>query len=98
MTRPSLIWGVPLEALCLNVMATFFVGLQFQGATVWRSPFMFWAMGVPVHFVLRQLTSWDYHWTRTVRLWAMTTGRGHKTLASLPTQRPRDATRIATSG
>lgn len=96
MTRPSLIWGVPLEGLAANVAVTFFAGLQFQGATVWRSPFMFWAIGVPVHFAMRKLTSWDYHWCRTLILWGR--AAGHKTLVSLPIQRLRDAHRISTSG
>jgi type IV secretory pathway VirB3-like protein len=77
LTRPALTWGVPFEALALNVMVTFAAGVELSAPTVWRSPILFWGAAIPIHMRLQRLTSWDYHWFRTVRLWALTvcTGR-----------------------
>jgi hypothetical protein len=47
---------------------------------------------------LRRLTSWDYHWFRTVRLWALTVCTGRRTLESLPTQPARSGRDVASSG
>ena len=63
--RPALTWGVPFEAVALNVMVTFSAGLELSAPTIWRSPILFWAAAVPIHMVLQRLTSWDYHWFRT---------------------------------
>jgi hypothetical protein len=57
LTRPALTWGVPFEALALNVMVTFAAGLELSAPTVWRSPVLFWAAAVPIHLGLRRLTS-----------------------------------------
>ena len=97
MTRPALVWGVPFEGLAANVLLTFAAGLELSGPTIWRSPFMFWLAGLPIHYAMQRLTSFDYHWFRTVRLWAQTTGTGRTTLESLPTQRPRSIKDIASS-
>ena len=96
--RPALTWGVPFEALALNVMVTFAAGLELSAPTIWRSPIMFWAAAVPIHMVLQRLTSWDYHWFRTVRLWVLTVCTGRTTLESLPTQRARSSREVASSG
>ena len=96
--RPALTWGVPFEALALNVMVTFAAGLEFSAPTIWRSPIMFWAAAVPIHMVLQRLTSWDYHWFRTVRLWVLTVCTGRTTLESLSTQRARSGREVASSG
>lgn len=82
LTRPALFWGVPLEAFLLNAFLTFFVGVELQGPTLWRSPFMFWLMGIPVHCAMRELTAWDYHWSRTLVLWARCSF--HRVLGSIP--------------
>jgi type IV secretory pathway VirB3-like protein len=71
LTRPALTWGVPFEVLALNVMVTFAAGLELSVPTIWRSPGLFWAAAIPIHLGLRRLTSWDYHWFRTVRLWTV---------------------------
>ena len=47
---------------------------------------------------LQRLTSWDYHWFRTVRLWVLTVCAGRTTLESLPTQRARSGREVASSG
>ena len=49
LTRPALTWGVPFEGLAANVMVMFAAGLELSAPTIWRSPFMFWAMAVPIH-------------------------------------------------
>ena len=98
LTRPALTWGVPFEALALNVMMTFIAGLELSAPTIWRSPLIFWAAAIPIHIGLRRLTSWDYHWFRTVRLWALTVCAGCRTLASLPTQPARSGREVASSG
>ena len=38
LTRPALTWGVPFEALALNVMVTFAAGLELSAPTILRSP------------------------------------------------------------
>src|SRR5271163_651705 len=96
LTRPALTWGVPFEALALNVMVTFAAGLELSAPTIWRSPVLFWAAAIPIHMGLQRLTSWDYHWFRTVRLWALALRT--KELDPLPTQRARSARGVATSG
>jgi type IV secretory pathway VirB3-like protein len=98
LTRPALTWGVPFEALALNVMVTFAAGLELSAPTVWRSPILFWAAAVPVHLVLRRLTSWDYHWFRTIRLWMLTACARGARLESLPTQPARSGSEVASSG
>lgn len=96
--RPALTWGVPFEALALNVMVTFAAGLELSAPTIWRSPILFWAAAVPIHMVLQRLTSWDYHWFRTVRLWVLTASPGRTTLESLPTLSARSGREVASSG
>jgi type IV secretory pathway VirB3-like protein len=98
LTRPALTWGVPFEALALNVMVTFAAGLELSAPTIWRSPILFWAAAVPIHMALQRLTSWDYHWFRTVRLWGLTVCTGCRTLESLPTQPARSGREVASSG
>ena len=95
--RPPLTWGVPFEVLAMNVLGSFVAGLWLQGPSLYRSPLMFWAMGIPIHMALRRLTAWDYHWHRTLRLWALTFGSGHFTLESLPTSRARSGEDCASS-
>jgi type IV secretion system protein VirB3 len=87
LTRPALVWGVPLEGLALNVLVTFAAGLELQAPSPWRSPVMFWLASIPIHMIMQRATSWDYHWFRTIRIWALTSGTGRTTLESLPTQR-----------
>jgi type IV secretory pathway VirB3-like protein len=96
--RPALTWGVPFEAVALNVMVTFAAGLELSAPTIWRSPILFWSAAVPIHMALQRLTSWDYHWFRTVRLWVLTVCAGRTTLESLPTQRVRSGREVASSG
>jgi type IV secretory pathway VirB3-like protein len=96
--RPALTWGVPFEALALNVMVTFAAGLELSAPTLWRSPILFWAAAVPIHLVLQRLTSWDYHWFRTVRLWVLTVWAGRTTLESLPTVPARSGREVPSSG
>ena len=55
LTRPALTWGVPFEALALNVMVTFAAGLELSAPTIWRSPVLFWAAAIPIHIGLRRL-------------------------------------------
>ena len=48
--------------------------------------------------IMQRLTSYDFHWFRTVRIWALTIGTGRTTLESLPTRRPRSGREVASSG
>ena len=93
--RPALVWGVPFEALGLNVFVCFLLGAYCSAPTIWRSPVMFWLAAIPIHFALRQLTSYDYHWNRTLKLWVM--GLSCQVLQSLPTTRARKASEVSTS-
>ena len=85
--------GVPFEALALNVMINFAAGLELSAPTIWRSPVLFWAAAIPIHIGLRRLTSWDYHWFRTVRLWALTAAPGAEAESCPPSRRGRAARR-----
>ena len=87
LTRSALKWGVPFEVLMLNVLLSFSAGVFLQAPTIWRSPIMFWLMGVPIHFALRELTGWDYHWFRTMKLEALSLRVAALTV--LPTSLPR---------
>ncbi len=98
LTRPALVWGVPFEGAAINVLCTFAAGLELSGPTIWRSPIMFWLAAVPIHMIMQRLTSYDFHWFRTIRIWALSTGTGRTTLESLPTRRPRSGREVASSG
>lgn len=95
LTRPALVWGVPFEGLAINVFGCFIAGLYLQAPTIWRSPIMFWAAAIPVHFALRLFTSWDCHWPRTLRLSAMKAA--HHTLPTLPTTPARRGEEMSSS-
>jgi type IV secretory pathway VirB3-like protein len=95
LTRPAMFWGVPAEAALTNLLVSFFSGALLSDHTIWRNPFMFWAVGVPVHMAMRRMISRDYHAFRTVWLWMVTFGDG--TLESLPTRRPTSGKRCASS-
>ena len=95
LTRPALVLGVPIEGLVINVVACFITGAELQAPTIWRSPMMFWAAAIPIHYVLRFLTGRNYHWAREFRLWAMTVLR--PTLYSLPIKPPRSGKEIGSS-
>ena len=84
LTRPALTWGVPFWGFWINVIGTFYAGAIFQAPTIWRQPMWFWAAGVPIHFLLRELTAFDYHWAHTLRLRVETAGMW--LLASLPSK------------
>jgi type IV secretory pathway VirB3-like protein len=95
LTRPALTWGVPFEALILNVMICFAAGVELQAPTFWRCPIWFWLMGIPIHLGLRQLTGWDYHWCRTLKLIGLTAG--YSELPNLPLEKSRDSSEIPSS-
>lgn len=97
LTRPALFMGVPAEAAALNFFVTFFSGALLSGHTIWRSPFVFWLAGIPIHLTMRRMVSRDYFAFRTARLWAVTFGAGVTTLECLPTRRPTSGKRIASS-
>jgi type IV secretory pathway VirB3-like protein len=95
LTRPALTWGVPLEALVLNGVCTFYGGAFLQAPVWYRNPLVFWAAGVPIHMVLRELTALDYHWARTFRLRALTTMLS--VLTSVPTKPARFLSEVGSS-
>lgn len=97
LTRPALVWGCPIEAVIVNVCVTLLAGMILSAPVWYRAPFIYWAMCVPVHLIIRGVTSWDYHGFRTLRLWLETTGIGRTTLAGLPNQALRSSRDIATS-
>lgn len=96
LTRPALMWGVPLEGLLLNAATVFFLGVTLKAPTVWRSPVMFWALAIPVHMAMRELTSWDYHWSRTLILSLRSLALGSK-LVSLPRGKPKTGQELSSS-
>lgn len=95
LTRPALWFGVPIEALAINVVACFLAGAELSAPTIWRSPLMFWAASIPIHFGLRRFTAWNYHWAREFRLWLMTCWR--PSLYSLPIRPVQSAREITSS-
>jgi type IV secretion system protein VirB3 len=97
LTRPALFMGVPAEAAAINFFVTFFSGALLSGHTMWRSPFMFWLAGIPIHMTMRRMVSRDFYAFRTAWLWLTTFGAGITTLECLPTRRPASSTRIASS-
>lgn len=95
LTGPALCWGVPVEGFALNLLARFVAGAYLQAPTIWRSPFMFWAVALPIHYLMRHFTARDFHCARTLRLWFLSAA--HPTLYSLPIRQARDARDIATA-
>lgn len=69
--RPTLKWGVPVGGLVINLVVTFFAGAELQAPVWYRSPMMFWALGIPVHFALKRVTAWDYHWAHILLRWVL---------------------------
>ena len=67
-TRPAMWQGVPIEAVCLNVMATtvFFI--------IMKNP-CYMVTGVVLHYVIRTFISRDYNIFGVLRLWLETKGR-----------------------
>jgi type IV secretion system protein VirB3 len=68
LTRPAMRWGVPFEALVLNGVLSFFVGLWLD------NPF-FWLIGIAIHFPMRIIASRDHNFFRVGRLWMTTKGQ-----------------------
>jgi len=93
LTRPALWYGVPIEALALNMFVCFFAGAELSAPTIWRCPVWFWAASVPIHFGLRRLTGWNYHWARECRLWLVTFWR--PSLYSLSIRPPKSGRDIS---
>jgi len=95
LTRPALKWGVPVEAFYLNAVGTFFVGYALSAPTIWRCPLLFWALGIPIHLGLREVTGLDYHWCRQLMLWFYTFV--YPELDALPTRTETEWSEVASS-
>ena len=67
-TRPAMWRGVPLEALCVNLMAT---SILF---VVVKNPVCL-VLGVGLHYATRALTARDPNLFGVLRLWLETKGR-----------------------
>lgn len=98
LTRPALTLGVPTWGLAANALICFVAGMILSGRTWANSPFMYWLAFIPIHGVMRRLTSWDFHWVRTLALWAMTSGIGVTVLHIVATQRVRSGKGVSSSG
>lgn len=98
LTRPALTFGVPTQALVLNVGICFVAGMICSSHSWKNSPFMYWLLALPIHGAMRRLTSSDFHWARTLLLWLMTTGVGITALDIVATQRARRGKDVASSG
>lgn len=92
LTRPALRWGVPFEALLLNGMGSFFIGL-------WLGNPCYWIIGVILHFPMRVISAHDPNFFRIGRLWMTTKGRngsgvlwGGSMLSPMSDQRPTKST------
>ena len=60
--------GVPFEALLVNMMLSFFVGLWLD------NPF-YWIICIAIHLPMRVIASKDHNFFRIGRLWLMTKGQ-----------------------
>ena len=67
-TRPAMWQGVPIEAVCINAMATtvFFI--------LMKNP-CYMVIGIILHYVIRAFISHDYNVFGVARLWIDTKGR-----------------------
>lgn len=65
LTRPPMKFGVPFEALVVNGVLTFFVGL-------WLGSPLYWLVGIIIHFPMRVIASKDHNFFRVGRVWFMT--------------------------
>jgi type IV secretory pathway VirB3-like protein len=87
LTRPALTLGVPTWGLAINAGVCFFGGVLFSTHSWANNPFMYWLLAFPIHFAMRRLTSWDFHWVRTLMLWGLTSGIGITALHIVAAQR-----------
>ena len=67
-TRPAMWRGVPIEAVCLNLMATTILFV------VMKNPF-YMTVGVVLHYATRAVISRDYNVFGIWRTWLETKGR-----------------------
>lgn len=93
LTRPAIVpyLGVPFEALMLNLMLSFFVGL-------WGGNPFLWGVFVIIHFPMRVIASIDPNFFRLGRLWLLTKGQsvgsdiwGGSMLSPLPSRLSKHA-------
>ncbi len=94
LTRPALTYGVPFEGFILNIVVVYMAGLEFGGPG-WRCFFFFWLAGIPIHYLMRELTGWDPMWAHTIRISIMT---AHiRVLEALPWWPAQSASEIESS-
>ena len=93
-TRPALWQGVPIEAVCLNAMATTVLFIMLKNPC-------YMAIGVVLHYAVRTVVSRDYNLFGTARLWLDTKGRarqvarwGGSSVSPLPAGRARIAREV----
>jgi type IV secretion system protein VirB3 len=93
-TRPAMWRGVPVEAVCINAMATtiFFI--------IMKNP-CYMAIGIVLHYVIRAFISYDYNIFGILRIWAETKGRarnaarwGGSSVSPLPIRPARSAREV----
>jgi len=89
-TRPAMWQGVPIEACCINLIATtiFFI--------LMKNP-CYMLIGVVFHYIIRAFISHDYNFFSVARLWMDTKGRGRNSsqwggssVSPLPLSRARN--------
>lgn len=68
LTRPTTLFGLPLNAFVLNMMVIIIGYLTTKN-------FIVLAGGIPTHFILMSLTQKDIHFFDNFRLFGMTKGR-----------------------
>lgn len=101
LTRPTMTLGVPFWGLVVNATGCFVGGMvftQFSSHSWINSPFVYWFAAVPIHAAMRRLTSWDFHWVRTLMLWILTTGVGITVLHVVETRRVKTGKGASSSG
>lgn len=94
-TRPAMVWGVPMEAMGLNLMASSVVFLA-SGSLLWL------LLAPALHLVFRAVCRSDANAFRVLYLWLETKGRsrngrlwGGSSPSPLPLWRPRNWREVA---
>lgn len=90
-TRPAMKWGVPMEGFFLNAYGVLLLGM-ILGSPLW------WALMVPVHYVLKWYSNKNPNFFREMRIWYDTKGLNiGGTLWALPPSGSRDPEELPTS-
>ncbi len=96
LTRPTLIFGVPVEGFFGNLCLCFFGGIFYSDpSTMWRCPLIPFFAALPIHFMLKRLTGIDFFIFRSFKMWLESHGTGRDRLEAVAVEAPGSAREIA---